>query len=141
MDLLRVGAVRAGVEFESGQLNAVADFLDGRGNDRSGVEGMAEFQMHTAADVLKLQHGSAPGGSGDGDLHGLGTEFGMAREKRFAASQQDSCVAVVHGLDLKDGGRRKVIEKDATLDFRLDDTAVHFVRQVGVRAKHINDWG
>src|SRR5580704_7007323 len=83
VDPLRVSAVGAGVEFESGQLNAVADFLDGRGNDRRGVEGMAEFQVHAAADVLKLQHGAAPGGSGDGDLYGLGTEFGMAREQRF----------------------------------------------------------
>ena len=110
---------------------AVANFLDGGGDDGSGVLGMAEFEVHAAAYVLKLEHGASPGGAGDGDLDGLGTEFGMAGEKSFAAAKQHGGVAVVQRLNLEDGGRRKIAEVDTTLDFRLDDAAVHFVRELG----------
>ena len=88
---------------------------------------MAEFQVHAAADVLQLEHGASPGGTGDRDLHRLRAEFGMAGEKCLAASQKDCGVAVVHGLDLEDGGGRKSVEVDATFDFRPNDAAVDFV--------------
>jgi hypothetical protein len=39
-------------------------------------------------------------------------------------------------LNLKDSGRRQIFEKNATFDFRLDDTTVHFVAQVRVRREH-----
>src|SRR5450432_107392 len=67
-------------------LDAVADFLDGRGNDGGGVLGVSEFEVHAAADILQLEHRAAPGGTGNGDLNGLGTEFGMTGDESFAAA-------------------------------------------------------
>src|ERR1700693_5401304 len=97
---------------------------------------MAKFEMHAAAYILELEHRASPGGAGDGDLDGLRAEFGMAGEKRFAAAQKHGGVAMIQGLDLEDGGRRKIAQVDATFDFRPDDAAVHFVGQVGMGAKH-----
>ena len=104
-----------------------------------GYSGMAEFQVHAAAHILQLEHGASPGGTGDGDLDGLRAKFGMAGEQSFAASKKDCGVAVVHGLNLEDGGGRKIVEVDTTFDFRLDDAAVHFVGEVGVGVKHARD--
>jgi hypothetical protein len=42
----------------------------------------------------------------------------------------------MHGLNAKNGGRRKIVEKNSALDFRLDDAAVDFVGEVGMRAEH-----
>jgi hypothetical protein len=128
--------VEAGLASEVGL--AVADFLDGRGDDGSGVVGMAEFEMHAAADVLELEHGASPSRAGDGNLHGLGTELGMAGEHGFAAAEKYGGVAVMHGLYAEHGGRRKIAEKDSAFDFGLDDAVVDFVGEVGVGAKHTN---
>jgi len=129
----------AGVEFEWGEGGAddiVANFLDRRGDDGSGIEGVTKLEVHAAANVLQLEHGTSPGGTGDGDLHGLGTEFGMTGEQGFAAAEQDGDITVMHGLDFEDGGGRKVVEENAAFDFGLDDAAIHFVGQVGVGIKH-----
>jgi hypothetical protein len=136
--------VRAGIDFEGAELvgvaglasDVVADFLDRGSDDRRGVLGMAEFQVHAAADILQLEHGASPGGTGDGDLYGLRAELGMAGQQGFAAAEHDGGVAVVHGLDLKDGGRGKIVQENATLDFRLDNAAVYLVREIGVGAEH-----
>lgn len=134
-----MGAVGAGVKLEDGELDFVADFLDGGRDDRSGILRVTEFKVHAAADVLQLEHGASPGGTSDSDLDRLRTEFRMAGEERFAAAQKHSGVAVVQGLNLEDCGRRKIAEIDATFYFRLDDAAVHFFSQVGVGAKHTSD--
>ena len=116
----------------------VANFLDGRGDDGSWVAGMAEFEVHAAANVLELEHGASPGRAGDGYLHGFGAEFGMAGDESLAAAENHGGVAMVHGLDFEDGGGREVVEEDSAFDFRLDDAAVHFVGKVGVGREHIN---
>jgi hypothetical protein len=115
---------------------AVSDVLNGGGDDGSGVLGMAEFEVHAAAYVLQLEHGASPGGAGDGDLDGLGTEFRMAGEKSFATAQKHGGVAMIQSLNLENCGRREIAQIDTTLDFRLDDAAVHVVGQIGVGAKH-----
>ena len=94
--------------------------------------------MHAAADELELEHGASPGGAGDGNMDGLGTELRMAGEQGFAAAEEHRGVAVVQGLNLQDGGGRKVVEKNSAFDFGLDDAAVDFVGEVGVRVKHAN---
>jgi len=114
----------------------VADFLDGTGDDGGVVFGVVKFEMHAAAYVLELEHGASPGGTGDGDLNGVRTEFGMAGEQSVVASEENGGVAVVEGLDVENGGRREIVEKDATFDFRLDDGVIDVVRQVGVRGEH-----
>jgi len=114
----------------------VADFLDGRGDDGGGVFGMAKFEVHAAADILELEHGTSPRGTGDGDLNRVRTEFGMAGDESVAASEENSGVAVVHGLNVENGGRRKIVEEDSTFDFRLDDGVVDVIREVGVRVEH-----
>jgi hypothetical protein len=95
----------------------VADFLDGRGDDGGGVFGVAEFEVHAAAYVLQLEHGASPGGTGDGDLNGLGAEFGMAGEKSFAAAEKHGGVAVMQGLDFEDCRGREVVEENSAFDF------------------------
>src|SRR5580658_5558968 len=71
----------------------VADFLNGRGNDGSVVFGVAKFEVHTAANVLELEHGTSPGGAGDSDLNRVGAEFGMSGNESVAAPQEDGGVA------------------------------------------------
>ena len=88
---------------------------------------MAEFEVHTAADVLQFEHGAAQGGAGDGDLHGVGAELGMAGEESFAAAEQDGSVDVVESLNFEDGVGREIVEKDAAFDFGLDDGVIDFV--------------
>ena len=114
----------------------VADFLDGTGDDGSGVFGVVKFEVHAAADVLELEHGASPGGTGDGDVNRVGTEFGMAGEKSVAAAEENRGVAMVHGLDVEDGGGREIVEKDSAFDFGLDDGVVNVVREIGVRGEH-----
>src|SRR5208282_5112852 len=133
-----MGAAGDGIDLDGRELNFVADLLDGGGDDGRGVLRMTELEMHTAADVLQLEHGASPGGTGDGDLHGLGAELGVTGEKRLAAAEQDGGVAMMHGLNFKNGVGRKIAEEDAALDLRPDDDAVHFVSEVGMRAEHTN---
>ena len=97
---------------------------------------VAKFQLHAATDVLELEHGASPGGAGDGDLHGMGAELGVAGEKSFAAAEQDGGVTVVQSLNFQDCGGRKIVEKNSAFDFGADDDAVDFVGEVGVRVKH-----
>lgn len=97
---------------------------------------MAEFEVHAAANVLQLEHGTSPGGTGDGDLHGLGAKLRVTGDKGVTAAEQDGGVAVVHGLDFENCVGREVVEEDSAFDFRLDDAAVHFVSQIWVRVKH-----
>lgn len=101
--------------------------------------GMAEFQVHAAAHILEFEHGASPGGTGDSNLHRLGTELGMAGQESFASSEKHSGIAVMHGLDLKNCVWRKIVQENATFNFRLDDPAVDFIRQVGVGVKHTDD--
>ena len=105
----------------------VADFLDGRRDDGSGVFGVTEFEVHAAADVLQLEHGASPGGTGNGDLHGAGAEFGMTGDEGIAAAEKNGGVAVVKSLDFEDGGGREIVKKNAAFDFGLDDGVVDVV--------------
>ncbi|HKN17991.1 MAG TPA: hypothetical protein VJX47_13660 [Candidatus Sulfotelmatobacter sp.] len=105
----------------------VADFLDGRGDDGSVVFGVTEFEVHAAADVLELKHGASPGGTGYGNLHGAGAEFGMAGDEGVASTKKNGGVAVMESLNLEDGGGREIVKKDAAFDFGLDDGVVDVV--------------
>ena len=93
--------------------------------------------MHSAPDVLELEHGATPGGTGDRDMNRTGTEFGMAGDESVAASEEHGGVAVVKSLDFEDGRRREIVEEDATFDLRLDDGAVNVIGKVGVGREHI----
>ena len=114
----------------------VADFLDGRGDDGGVVFRVVKFEVHAPANVLELEHGASPGGAGDGYMNRVGTEFGMAGDKGVAASEEDGGVTVVHGLDMENGGRREIVEKDPTFDFGLNDGVVDVIGQIGVRGEH-----
>ena len=100
---------------------------------------VAEFEVHATTNVLELEHGASPGRAGDGHLDRLGTEFGMSGQKSFAAAKQHGGVAVVQGLNLQDGGWRKIAEIDPAFDLRLDDAPVHSIGEIGVRTKHGRD--
>ena len=91
----------------------VADFLYGRGDDGSVVFGVTEFEVHAAANVLQLEHGASPGGTGDGDLHGTGAELGMTGDEGVAAPEKNGGVAVVEGLDFKDRGGWQIVKKNS----------------------------
>jgi hypothetical protein len=114
----------------------VADFLNRRSDDGGVVFGVAKFEVHAAAYVLELEHGTSPGGASNSDLNRVGTEFGMAGDESVAAPEQDGGVAVVHGLNVENGGRRKIVEENSAFDLRLDDGVVDVIRQVGVRVEH-----
>ena len=114
----------------------VADFLDGGGDDGGVVFRVVKFEVHAAADVLQLEHGASPGGAGDGDVNRIGAEFGVAGNHGVTAAKKYSGVAVVHGLNVEHGGRRKIVKKDSAFDFGLDDGAIDVISEVGVRNKH-----
>jgi len=114
----------------------VADFLDGRGDDGGVVFGVVKFEVHAAAYVLELEHGASPGGAGDGDVNWVRAEFGMAGDESVTAAEQDGGVAMMHGLNVEDGGGGKVVEKNAAFDFRLDDGVVDVIREIGMRGEH-----
>jgi hypothetical protein len=99
-----------------------------------------KFEVHAASDVLEFEHGASPGGTGDGDVNGVRTEFGMAGDENFAASEEDGGIAVVHGLNVEDGRGREVVKKDSAFDFGLDDGVVNFVGEIGVRREHGRGW-
>src|ERR1700690_4598576 len=40
------------------------------------------------------------------------------------------------GLDFEHGGRRQVTQRDSAFDFRLDNVAVYFVTEIGMRREH-----
>lgn len=106
-----------GIELQRRQLNVVADFLDWRGDNRRRVLRMTELQVHPAADVLELQHGSTPRRARYRDLHRLRAELWMSRKQSLAATEQNGRVAMMHGLNLQHSGRREIAEKDAAFDF------------------------
>ena len=88
---------------------------------------MAKFEVHAASYELELEHGTSPGGSGDGDLNWVGTKFRMAGDESVAAAEQNGGVAMVKSLDVENGGGREIVEKNAAFDFGLDDVVVDFV--------------
>lgn len=92
-----------------------------------------KFQVHAAADVMGLQHGTAPGGSGDSDKDRLGTILRVSGEQGLATIEHDGGIAVVLGANFQHGRRRQIVEVDATFNFRLHDVAIHFVAEVVVR--------
>src|SRR5581483_10071954 len=47
---------------------------------------------------------------------------------------------MMHGLDLQHGRWRKIVQKNASFNLRLDDAPVHFVREVRMRVKHTIGW-
>src|SRR3954471_9664044 len=97
---------------------------------------MPKFQMHAPSHILQLQHRTAPGGSRNRNLHRFRTKLRMSRKQSLAATQQHSRVTMMHGLNLEHGGGWQIVQKNATFDFRLNNAAVDFVRQVRVRVKH-----
>src|ERR1700742_1868593 len=46
---------------------------------------------------------------------------------------------MMHGLDVKHSVGRKIAHEDSAFDLRLDDAAVYFVRQIGVRVEDAYD--
>jgi hypothetical protein len=60
---------------------------------------MMKFEVHAAAYVLELEHGTSPGGTGDGDVDGVRAELGMAGDESVTASEENSGVAVMESLD------------------------------------------
>jgi len=101
---------------------------------------VVKFQVHPTANVLEFEHGASPRGASDGHMDWVRTEFWMAGEKSVAASKENGSVAVVHGLDVENGGGWKVAEKDSAFDLGLDDGVVHVVSEIGVRSEHGAAW-
>jgi len=133
-----VGRIIAGAGgFFERQMDALADFLNAGGHNRSAILGMAELEVHAAADVAEFQHGASPGRTGNRYQHGFGAELGMSGNQRLAFSQEHGGVAMMLGLDLKHRGRRQISQRNSALDFRADDVAVYFVAEIRVRCKHV----
>ena len=116
----------------------VADCLDGRGDDGGGVFGMKEFEVHAAANIAEFEHGSSPGGTGDGDLDRIGAELGMTGDQCVTATEQDGRVAVIQGLNFEDGRGRKILQENAAFDLGSYDSAIDVIGEVGMRSEHFN---
>ncbi len=56
----------------------------------------------------------------------------MSRDQRGTIILENGRVEVMLGLDLEDGGGRKVFEKDSTFDFRLHDLVIDLIAEVEV---------
>lgn len=98
-------------------LAALADFLNGRSNNRRAVFGMMKFQVHAPADKMQLQHRPAPSGARDHHQNRFRAILGMTGKQHIAASQQDRGVAMILRADLKHRRGRKLFQVDATLNF------------------------
>jgi hypothetical protein len=55
----------------------------------------------------------------------------------LAATAMHHRVPAVLGLDLKHGPGRKVLEKRAAFDLRLDDVAIHFIVEIRMTTKEL----
>ena len=115
-------------------------YLVDRRSDEGGVIfRMTDFQAHAAADEAMFQHGAAPCGAFDNDQDWLGAEFRMAGDHRPALATDHDCISTVLGLDAQHALRRKIVEKDATFDLRLDHVPVHLIAEVGVRREELRN--
>jgi len=98
---------------------------------------MPELQAHAATDESNLEHRSTPGGAVNPDLHGIGTEFGVAGNQRFAPATIHDGVQAILGFDFQDGALPQVIQVDAAFDLRLYDVPIYFVAQIRMRTKEV----
>jgi hypothetical protein len=94
---------------------------------------VVKLQVHAAADEAHLEHGTAPGRAGDGDLNWFGTVFGMSREQSRTLTQKQCRVEVVLGANVQHSVRRQAFQKYASLNLGLDDIPIHLVAEVGMR--------
>ena len=115
---------------------AFVDGLDGRGDDRSAVSGMVEFEAHAAAHKARLQHGASPGGADDGDGNRARTEFRMSPEQGAVIAQEYGGITMMLGLDEQDRARLQVVEENPAFDFRLHNIVVNLVAQIRMRLEH-----
>lgn len=56
----------------------------------------------------------------------------MAGDQHRAARCSYRGIAVVLGLNLQHGGRRKTFEEHPSFNFRLHDVAIHFIAEIGM---------
>jgi len=98
-------------------MDALADFLNARGDNRSAILGMTKLQVHAATDVAQFEHRSSPGRARNRNQHWFRAVFRMPRNQRLAFAQEYRGVAMVLGLDLEYRGRRQVPKTDPALDF------------------------
>jgi hypothetical protein len=101
---------------------------------------VVKFQVHAAAHILKLEHGTSPGGTGDGYMNWVRAKLRMAGKKSVVAAEKNRFVAVMQSLDVENRRGRKIAEEDAAFDFRLDDGVVDVVREIRMRGKHGRCW-
>ncbi len=97
---------------------------------------MMKLKMHPAAHVLQLEHRASPGRTRDRYLHRVRTKFRMPGQQGVAASEENRRVAVMHGLDMENGRRRKIMQEDSAFDVGLNNGTVDFVGEIRVRSKH-----
>ena len=82
-----------------------SDLLNRRGNNRSSIFRVREFEVHTTSNEAQLQHRATPSRTCNGDTNWSRAVFGMPTDQRLAATQDYCGVAMVFGLDLQNRGR------------------------------------
>ena len=92
-----------------------------------------KFQVHAAANETEFQHGAAPCRAFDSYQHWFRAEFRMSGNQHLALTASHDRVPTVLGLDLQNTLGREIAQKDATVDFRLNDVVVHLIAQVSMR--------
>src|SRR5215469_7529228 len=114
------------------QLRALPDVLNTRGDNRCLILRVTKLQVHSSTDEASLQHGTSPSRACDCDHDGLRAVLWMPRNQHRVVDQEYCRIAVVLGLNLEHGIRREILKKHSSFNFRLDDTAVYFVAEVGM---------
>ena len=109
------------------------NFLDQRSDDGHGVVGVAKLQVHTAPDIPRLEHGSAPSAAFERDQDRFGAILRVAGDQGLAFSLRDDGIATVLGEDKERGFRRKIFEGHTAFDLRLNDMAIDRIAQIRVR--------
>ena len=112
---------------------ALPDFLNTRGDNRCPILRVTKLQVHSPTDEAPLQQGTSPSRACDCDHHRLRAVLWMPRNQHGVVEQEHSRIAVVLGLNLEHGIRREILKKHSSFNFRLHDTAVYFVAEVGMR--------
>ena len=109
---------------------------DARRPDRLEVR-VSKLQMHTAADVARFQHGSAPSGAVNRNRNRFRTEYRVSRNQRLVPTLIEDRILMILRVDPKDSPGKQAAEMHAALDLGLYNIPIYPVGQIRVWPEHL----
>ena len=97
--------------------------------------GMRKLQAHPSSYEATLEHGPSLGGTGDRDQNRFRAVFRMPGNQHRVRGQGYSHVIVVLLLNLQHSSRWKVCEEYSPFNLLVNDAAVHYVVEIGMRCE------